>query len=93
MVQAYNFLASWQLFRRKGSTNWVRDRRAGSKIESVPDSKELTIYHNWVTLENKAYSSKYSLLADGALNDFSDHELANKIGVASGWHQFYHSFL
>ncbi|MCX6316744.1 MAG: DUF2452 domain-containing protein [Bacteroidetes bacterium] len=80
MVQAYNFLASWQLFPEKGTyENGDRPKSGIYKIESVPDSKELKIFHNWVTLENQAYSSVYSLLADGALNDFSDTALADKV--------------
>jgi hypothetical protein len=83
MVQAYNFLASWQLFPEKGVYEEGERPKSGIyKIEAVPDTKDLTIYHNWVTLENQAFSSQYTLCADGALNDFSDYELADKIQVA-----------
>lgn len=83
MIQAYNFLASWQLFPEKGTYEYGDRPKSGIyKIEAVPDSKELTIYHNWVTLENQAYAANYKLLADGDINDFNDHQLADKVQVA-----------
>ena len=87
MVQAYNFLASWQLFPEKGTYEYGERPKSGIyKIEAVPDKKELIIYHNWVTLENQAFASDYKINADGALNDFDDHEadshrLADKVQV------------
>ena len=90
MVQAYNFLASWQLFPEKGTYEYGERPKSGIyKIEAVPDlptgqagKKELVIYHNWVTLENQAFASNYKINADGGLNDFDDHELADKVQVA-----------
>lgn len=80
MVQAYNFLASWQLFPEKGSYEHGERPKSGIyKIEAVPDKKELIIYHNWVTLENQAFSSSYEISADGDLNDFDKHDLADKV--------------
>lgn len=80
MVQAYNFLASWQLFPEKGTyENGDRPKSGIYKIEPVPDKKELVIYHNWVTLENKAFASTYKIIADGDLNDFDNHDLADKV--------------
>jgi hypothetical protein len=79
MVQAYNFLASWQLFPEKGTyENGDRPKSGIYKIEAVPDSKELMIYHNWVSLENQAFDAGYKIVADGNLNDFAKHELADK---------------
>ncbi len=83
MVQAYNFLASWQLFPEKGSyENGERPKSGIYKIEAVTGKKELIIYHNWVTLENQAFASDYTINADGSLNDFKNHELADKVQVA-----------
>lgn len=80
MVQAYNFLASWQLFPEKGTYETGDRPRSGIyKIEAVPDAKELVIYHNWVTLEGQAFSSGYKILADGGLNLFENHELADTV--------------
>ncbi len=80
MVQAYNFLASWQLFPEKGTYEYgERPKSAIYKIEAVADKRELTIYHNWVSLENQAFASSYAIVADGDLNDFMDHQLADKV--------------
>jgi hypothetical protein len=80
MVQAYNFLASWQLFPEKGTyENGERPKSGIYKIEAVSGSKELIIYHNWVALENQAFAATYKMLADGSLNEFSNHELADNV--------------
>jgi hypothetical protein len=80
MVQAYNFLASWQLFPEKGSYEFGERPKSGIyKIESTNEKKELIIFHNWVTLENQAFTSQYRVIADGELNPFEDHQLADHI--------------
>lgn len=80
MIQAYNFLASWQLFPEKGVYEYGERPKSGIyKIEAVPDSKLLLIYHNWVTLENKAFGASYKILADGELNDAGDLQVADKL--------------
>lgn len=48
------------------------------KVEAAENRKELIISHNWVTLENQAFGSQYRVLADGALNDFENKELADQ---------------
>lgn len=90
MVQVYNFLASWQLFPEKGTYEYGERPKSGIyKIETIPDlpggqtaKKQLIIYHNWVTLENQAFAADYKINADGELNDFDNHELADKVQVA-----------
>ena len=80
MVQAYNFLASWQLFPEKGSYEYGERPKSGIyKIESAESKKELIISHNWVTLENHAFASQYSIIADGGLTPFTDHQLADHV--------------
>jgi hypothetical protein len=82
MVQAYNFLASWQLFPEKGSYEKGDRPKSGIyKIEAVEGKKELKIFHNWVSLENQAFSSGYILPADGDLNPFENTALADKVQV------------
>lgn len=89
MVQAYNFLASWQLFPEKGTYEYGDRPKSGIyKIEAVPDApggqstkRELAIYHNWVTLESQAFSSSYKIIADGNMNEFENHELADQVQV------------
>jgi hypothetical protein len=83
MVQAYNFLASWQLFPEKGTYESGERPRSGIyRIEHIPDSKKLSIYHHWVTLENKSYAADYTLLADGDVNELADYPLADKVQVS-----------
>jgi hypothetical protein len=78
MVQVYNFLASWQLFPEKGTYEFGERPKSGIyKIESTEGKKELVISHNWVTLENHAFASQYPIIADGTLNEFADHGLAD----------------
>lgn len=73
MVQAYNFLASWQLFPEKGTYEKRQRPKSGIyRIEATDNKKELRIFHNWVSLENQAYSSGYTLLADGQLQVFTE---------------------
>lgn len=80
MVQAYNFLAAWQLFPEKGSYELGERPKSGIyKIEAIPSTKELNIYHNRVSLESQAYASAYKILADGGLNDFEKLEVADKV--------------
>jgi len=80
MVQAYNFLASWQLFPEKGTYEYGERPKSGIyKIESPENKKELIISHNWVTLQNHAFASQYKMTADGGLNPFTDHPLADHV--------------
>ena len=82
MVQAYNFLAAWQLFPEKGIYEHGERPKSGLyKIESPEGKKELIINQNWVTLENQALASQYHVIADGALNPFEQHELADQVQV------------
>lgn len=80
MVQAYNFLASWQLFPEKGTYEYGERPRSGIyRIEAGTEKKELRIFHNWVTLESQAFAAQYTILADGAVNTFNDTQLADKV--------------
>ncbi|MEI9807951.1 MAG: DUF2452 domain-containing protein [Bacteroidota bacterium] len=83
MIQAYNFLASWQLFPEKSQYEYGERPKSGIyKVESAGDKKELVVSHNWVTLENQAFTSQYTIIADGGLNPFSDHVLADHAQLA-----------
>jgi hypothetical protein len=80
MIQAYNFLASWQLFPEKGNYEIGERPKSGIyKIESVAGSKQLLISHNWVSLTNEAFHSEFTIDADGALHDYDKTELADKV--------------
>jgi hypothetical protein len=81
MVQAYNFLASWQLFPEKGIyENGERPKSGIYKIEaSETNKKEIIISHNWLSLENLAFSSNYRFIADGDLHGFDSQEMADHL--------------
>ena len=80
MVQAYNFLASWQLFPEKGSYEKGGRPKSGIyKIEATEGKKELTIYHNWVSIENQAFAANYTLPADGDLHPYPETAWADKV--------------
>lgn len=82
MVQAYNFLGSWQLFPEKGIYESGERPRSGIyKIEAAGD-KELAISHSWITIGDQGFSSQYRVLADGELNTFEDPQLADQVQVA-----------
>ncbi|MDB5195809.1 MAG: hypothetical protein JWP88_179 [Flaviaesturariibacter sp.] len=83
MVQAYNFLGSWQLFPEKGTYEWGSRPKSGTyKIESTENKKELTITHSWVSLENEAFTAAYTVIADGELHKFDNTEFAEQVQVA-----------
>ncbi len=80
MVQAYNFLASWQLFPEKSVYEYGERPKSGIyKIEATTEKKELLIFHNWVSLDNRAYVSNYKILADGELNPMEEQQLGDKM--------------
>ncbi len=80
MITAYNFIASWQLFPEKGTYEYGNRPKSGIyKIEAAEGKKELMISMNWVTLENQAFASQYSLIADGEQHPFDDEEFADTI--------------
>jgi hypothetical protein len=82
MVQAYNFIGSWQLFPEKGVyESGTRPKNGIYKIESAENKKELTISHNWVSLENQGFSSQYKVIADGDLHSSNDKLLADEVQV------------
>ncbi len=73
MVDVYNFLASWQLFPEKGIYELGSRPKSGIyRIEFGEIKKQLSISMNWVTLEDHAFSSGYSVFADG-----EDHPVEN----------------
>ena len=78
MVQAYNFTASWQLFPEKGSYEWGHRPKSGMyKISGTDKKLELAISINWLTLENQAFESSYTIIADGHQHSFDLVELAD----------------
>jgi hypothetical protein len=80
MVEAYNFLASWQLFPEKGSyESGLRPKSGIYKIELGGTGKQLDISMNWVSLEDQAFTSHYSVIPDGEERPFDNSELGESI--------------
>jgi hypothetical protein len=78
MVQAYNFLASWQLFPEKCNYEQGLEPKSGNcKIESTHQEKRLTISNNWVSLDNQAFYTQYEIIPDGERHDFPNKEMAD----------------
>jgi hypothetical protein len=82
MIQAYNFLASWQLFPEKGTYQHGQRPKSGIyKISAGSEKNSLQILLNWVSLENQAFSSQYEILADGLDHPFADPDMADSASV------------
>jgi len=79
MTKAYNFLFSWQLFPEMCIYNeGLRPKSGTYKISSSPEKTSMLIEMNWVSLENKAFSSTYEIIADEKTHTFSDQHVAEK---------------
>jgi len=80
IIQAYNFIASWQLFPEKGEYEHGNRPKSGYyKIQASEDKKKLNIHNTWVTLENDAFSSEFSVIPDGEIYPFTDSDLAGSV--------------
>lgn len=80
MVQAYNFLASWQLFPEKCDFQHGLSPKSGNyKIESIRNGHALGISINWVSLENQAFYSQYEMIPDNVQRPIDNPDLADTI--------------
>lgn len=80
MIDVYNFLASWQLFPEKGTYEFGSRPKSGIyKIEWGESTKQLRISMNWVTIEDHAFESNYSVTPDGELQTFENPDIADSI--------------
>ena len=80
MIEAYNFLASWQLFPEKDTYELGQRPKSGIyKIELGGTGKQLDISMNWVSLEDQAFASTYSVTPDGEEYNLTNHEIADVI--------------
>ncbi|WP_216368623.1 DUF2452 domain-containing protein [Limnovirga soli] len=78
MVQAYNFLASWQLFPEKCNYEFEAAPKSGFyKIESIGNGTQLSISINWISLDNQAFYSQYVTIPDGNPHLFENNVLAD----------------
>jgi len=80
MVQAYNFLASWQLFPEKCDyQKGIAPKSGNFKIESTDNGQALSFSINWVTLDNEAFYTQYKVVPNDTLQQLQDNELADEI--------------
>jgi hypothetical protein len=80
MVQAYNFLSSWQLFPEKCNFEFGTAPKSGNyKIESIHNGNALNISINWVSLTNDAFYTQYSFKPNGEIQAFDNEDLAEAI--------------
>lgn len=80
MVQAYNFLASWQLFPEKCIfENGLTPKSGNYKIESIQKGNALAISINWVSLENEAFYTQYEIIPNSIPQPCQSNELADTI--------------
>ena len=93
MVEAYNFISSWQLFPEKGTYEFGdRPKSKIYKIEIGGSGKELAISMNWVSLEDQAFNSQYSAIPDGeeqpcdmSLADYITIEFENQLSFSTSF--------
>jgi predicted transcriptional regulator len=78
MVQAYNFLASWQLFPEKCIfDNGLAPKNGNYKIESIQNGHAISLISNWVNIDNEAFYSQYEIIPDNLSRPFNNEVLAN----------------
>ncbi len=80
MVQAYNFLAAWQLFPEKCTYEQGMAPKSGNyKIDSVNNGHALAISINWVSLDSEAFYTQYIVVPDGQPQPFENIEIADTV--------------
>jgi hypothetical protein len=78
MVQAYHFLASWQLFPERGMYELGERPKSGTFRMSAGDEHHVNLHTGWVTLENQALGFDYRLRPDGDWHRFTEGEMAEE---------------
>jgi hypothetical protein len=80
MVDAYNFIASWQLFPEKGTYEFGNRPRSGIyRIQLGENRKQLHISMNWVSIEDQAYESSYLIEPNGEEQNFDNPEIGDTV--------------
>jgi hypothetical protein len=78
MIKAYNFIGSWQLFPEKGIYEFGDRPKSGIyKIEGAENKNQINVSINWVSLENEAFNSSYTLSGEEDQFRFDEPALAN----------------
>ena len=82
MVDAYNFIASWQLFPERGNYEWGTRPKSGIyRIEFSENTRSVKVTMNWVTLEDQAFTSSYSVYPDGEERAFENPDLGDSVSA------------
>lgn len=80
MVQAYNFLASWQLFPEKCSYQYGTIPKSGTyKIDSLQQGKLLNFTLNWISQDGEAFFSQYNVQPNNEKQPFDNQDFAESI--------------
>lgn len=80
MVDAYNFISSWQLFPEKGTYEFGGRPKSGIyRIEFGENKKQLRVSMNWVTLEDQAFTSSYAMVPNGEEQSSDNLAIADTI--------------
>lgn len=80
MVQAYNFLASWQLFPEKCDFQFGTTPKSGIyKLETDNKQHQLIVTTNWVAYDNSAFFSEYRFVPDGQWHPFDTQDMADSV--------------
>ena len=80
MIDAYNFIASWQLFPEKGTYELgMRPRSGIYRIQMGENSKQLRISMNLVSMEDQAFESSYIIEPNGEEQPFLDSPIGDSM--------------
>jgi hypothetical protein len=80
MTDVYNFLASWQLFPEKGTYESGHRPKSGIyRIQLGESTKQLHVSMNWVSMEDEAFESSYSVEPTGEINTFENTTLGDTV--------------
>jgi hypothetical protein len=78
MVQAYHFLAAWQLFPERGTYELGDRPKSGTFRMSDGGEHCVELHAGWVTLENQALGFEYTLQPDADWHPFMDMDMAEE---------------
>lgn len=82
MVQAYNFLASWQLFPEKCNYEFGTTPKSGTyKIDSLQQGKLLSFTLNWISQDGEAFYSQYNVLPNNEKQPYDNQDFADSVAA------------
>ena len=78
MLDAFHFLASWQLFPERGIHGHGERPKSGTFRVETRGEQMLFLQTDWVTLENEAMGFSYTLQPDGEWHPFDGPDTADQ---------------